>query len=29
MAVIINDMLFLAQADRGVKARRSAPVSLA
>ena len=29
MAVIINDMLFLAQADRGVKARRGAPVSLA
>jgi two-component system heavy metal sensor histidine kinase CusS len=29
MAGIINDMLFLAQADRGVKARRSAPVSLA
>ena len=29
MAAIVNDMLFLAQADRGVKARRSAPVSLA
>ncbi len=29
MAIIINDMLFLAQADRGVKARRGAPVSLA
>lgn len=29
MAGIINDMLFLAQADRGVKARRGAPVSLA
>lgn len=29
MAGIVNDMLFLAQADRGVKARRGAPVSLA
>ncbi|MCU0761742.1 MAG: heavy metal sensor histidine kinase [Hydrogenophaga sp.] len=29
MAAIVNDMLFLAQADRGVKARRGAPVSLA
>jgi two-component system heavy metal sensor histidine kinase CusS len=29
MAGIINDMLFLAQADRGVKARRGEPVSLA
>jgi len=29
MAAIVNDMLFLAQADRGVKARRSAVVSLA
>jgi len=29
MAGIINDMLFLAQTDRGVKARCSAPVSLA
>jgi two-component system heavy metal sensor histidine kinase CusS len=29
MAAIVNDMLFLAQADRGVKARRGAAVSLA
>lgn len=29
MAAIVNDMLFLAQADRGVKARRGAPVGLA
>jgi two-component system heavy metal sensor histidine kinase CusS len=29
MAAIVNDMLFLAQADRGVKARRGPPVSLA
>lgn len=29
MAAIVNDMLFLAQADRGVKARRGEPVSLA
>jgi two-component system heavy metal sensor histidine kinase CusS len=29
MAAIVNDMLFLAQADRGVKARRGTPVSLA
>ncbi len=29
MATIVNDMLFLAQADRGVKARRGAPVSMA
>ena len=29
MAAIVNDMLFLAQADRGVKARRGAPVSMA
>ena len=29
MAGIVNDMLFLAQADRGVKARRGAPVSMA
>ncbi|WP_066267997.1 heavy metal sensor histidine kinase [Hydrogenophaga palleronii] len=29
MAAIVNDMLFLAQADRGVKARRGASVSLA
>jgi two-component system heavy metal sensor histidine kinase CusS len=29
MAGIVNDMLFLAQADRGVKARRGAPVGLA
>ena len=29
MAGIVNDMLFLAQADRGVKARRGEPVSLA
>lgn len=29
MAVISNDMLFLAQADRSVKARHDAPVSLA
>jgi len=29
MAAIVNDMLFLAQADRGVKARRGKPVSLA
>lgn len=29
MAAIVNDMLFLAQADRGVKARRGAPVDLA
>lgn len=29
MAGIVNDMLFLAQADRGVKARRGAPASLA
>jgi len=29
MAGIVNDMLFLAQADRGVKARRGSPVSLA
>ncbi|MCV0439313.1 MAG: heavy metal sensor histidine kinase [Hydrogenophaga sp.] len=29
MAAIVNDMLFLAQADRGVKARRGAPASLA
>jgi two-component system, OmpR family, heavy metal sensor histidine kinase CusS len=29
MAGIVNDMLFLAQADRGVKARRGAAVSLA
>lgn len=29
MAGIVNDMLFLAQADRGVKARRGAPLSLA
>jgi two-component system heavy metal sensor histidine kinase CusS len=29
MAAIVNDMLFLAQADRGIKARRGAPVSVA
>ena len=29
MAAIVNDMLFLAQADRGVKARRGVPVSMA
>jgi two-component system heavy metal sensor histidine kinase CusS len=29
MAAIVNDMLFLAQADRGVKARRGAPVGMA
>ncbi|MGE0099939.1 MAG: heavy metal sensor histidine kinase [Hydrogenophaga sp.] len=29
MAAIVNDMLFLAQADRGVKARRAEPVSMA
>lgn len=29
MAAIVNDMLFLAQADRGVKARRGVAVSLA
>jgi two-component system heavy metal sensor histidine kinase CusS len=29
MAAIVNDMLFLAQADRGVKARRGEPVSMA
>ncbi|WP_171020245.1 heavy metal sensor histidine kinase [Hydrogenophaga sp. 2FB] len=29
MAAIVNDMLFLAQADRGVKARRGAAVSMA
>lgn len=29
IAAIVNDMLFLAQADRGTKARRGAPVSLA
>jgi two-component system heavy metal sensor histidine kinase CusS len=29
MAAIVNDMLFLAQADRGVKARRGTAVSLA
>ncbi len=29
LAGIVNDMLFLAQADRGVKARRGAPLSLA
>jgi two-component system heavy metal sensor histidine kinase CusS len=29
MAAIVNDMLFLAQADRGVKARRGVPVSVA
>ena len=29
LAGIVNDMLFLAQADRGVKARRGQPVSLA
>lgn len=29
LAGIVNDMLFLAQADRGIKARRGHPVSLA
>ncbi|MDR7094900.1 heavy metal sensor histidine kinase [Hydrogenophaga laconesensis] len=29
MAAIVNDMLFLAQADRGVKARRGTPVAMA
>lgn len=29
MAAIVNDMLFLAQADRGIKARRGTAVSLA
>lgn len=29
LAGIVNDMLFLAQADRGIKARRGQPVSLA